>query len=150
MLKSKTMKISEEWGQLRNNNSSLAQVVWDLAVFVEQEFKKDVVMTEIFRTQLMQDSYYGKGTKKVSPHQLWQAVDIRERIYTATELDYMKEFLVLYDKYNGCGLIKASKSKTFLYHDIGRGKHFHIQFLSKNGSLPPQQMMFTQGMIINA
>lgn len=149
MLRSKTLKISGEWGQLKNKNSSLAQLVWDLAVFVEEEFKKDVVMTEIFRTQQMQDSYYGKGTKKVSPHQLWQAVDIREQIYNQSEMGYIKDFLMLYDKYNRCDLIKASKSKTFLYHDIGRGKHFHVQFLSMNGSLPPQQMMFTQGMVIN-
>lgn len=148
MLKVKHQRIVNEWNTLKKKNPALAQVVWDLYVFVNDNFGKDVVITELYRTQAMQEEYYGRGTKKKSPHQYWGAVDIRDSIYTKNEISYMLNFLKNYDKYNSYRLIKASQSKTVLRHSIGRGMHFHIQFYNKKGCIPPQQIMFTEGMTI--
>ena len=148
MLKVKYQRIVDEWDKLKKKNPALAQVVWDLHGFVEYNFKKDVIITELYRTQAMQERYYGRGTKKKSPHQYWGAVDIRDRIYTTDEISYMLEFLKGYDKYNNYRLIRASQSRTVLRHTIGRGMHFHIQFYNKNGRMPPRQMMFTEGTTI--
>jgi hypothetical protein len=67
MLKVKYPRITNEWTSLKKKNPSLAQVVWDLQVFVKDSFKKDVIITHLFRTQKQQELFYGKGTKRKSP-----------------------------------------------------------------------------------
>ncbi|MCG6861568.1 MAG: hypothetical protein LJE70_09890 [Chromatiaceae bacterium] len=150
MLKVKYPRITNEWTSLKKKNPSLAQVVWDLQVFVKDSFKKDVIITHLFRTQKQQELFYGKGTKRKSPHQYWGAVDIRDSIYTSDEIAYLKEFLKAYDNYNNYRLMKASMSRTVLRHNIGHGMHFHIQFYNKKGQIPPRQIFFTEGTTIVA
>lgn len=148
MLKCKYQRIHGEWAQLLQKNAALAQVVWDLNVFVDYNFKKDVIITHLYRTQQQQEKFYGKKTTRKSPHQYWGAVDIRDSIYSRTELGAMVEFLKFYDKWNSYGLMKSSQSRTVLRHNIGLGMHFHIQFYNKQGHIPPQQIRFQTGISI--
>ena len=59
-------------------------MILDLTDFVGVEFNKDVMMTHILRTQSEQKALYAKEAKKntSSPHMRWEAVDIRDWIYT--------------------------------------------------------------------
>jgi hypothetical protein len=150
MLKCKYQRIRGEWSKLLRKNAALAQVVWDLSVFVKDNFEKDVVITHLYRTKAQQEKFYGKGTKRKSPHQSWGAVDIRDYIYSKSEIAAMVDFLKFYDKWNDYRIIRASKSRTVLRHNIGHGMHFHIQFLNRQGHVPPRQIRFQDGLVIEA
>lgn len=153
MLKAKDkyyQRLRDEWAKLGLENQGLAQVLWDLAVFVEDAFDKDVVITHIYRTQAQQEKFYGKGSKKKSTHQFWGAADIRDSIYTKDEIAGMTDFLRVYDKWNSLKLMSQSKSRTVLRHNIGLGMHFHIQFMNYKGHLPPRQIRFQEGLTIEA
>lgn len=149
MLTVKYQRIVTEWNTLTKKNAALAQVVWDLQVFVNDHFTKDVVITHLYRTQAQQERFYGKGTKKKSPHQFWGAVDIRDSIYDKEEIKQMTDFLKFYDKYNNYRLIRSSQSRTVLRHNIGLGMHFHIQFWNRKGQMPPQQIRFHEGIVVS-
>jgi hypothetical protein len=149
MLKVKYPRIIGEWSTLTKKNAALAQLIWDLQVFVEEFFNKDVVITHLYRTQEQQERFYGKGTKRKSPHQFWGAVDIRDSIYTKAEIGKMVDFLKFYDNYNKYRVIKASMSSTYLRHNIGLGMHFHIQFWGAKGHMPPRQMRFREGVVVS-
>lgn len=149
MLKVKYQRIRSEWSTLLRKNPALAQVVWDLNAFVSDNYRKDVVITHLFRTEAQQKAFYGKATKRKSPHQIWSAVDIRDSIYTSEEIGAMTDFLKFYDKWNKLRIIRSSKSRTVLRHNIGHGMHFHIQFRC-DGSLPPRQVRFQEGLTVEA
>lgn len=150
MLKIKYQRIRGEWSKLLKKNPALAQVVWDLQDFVADNFNKDVIITHLYRTKQQQQKFYGKKTKKKSPHQSWGAIDIRDFIYTKEEINAMVEFLRFYDKWNHYKIIRSSKSRTVLRHNIGHGMHFHIQFFNKQQQIPPRQIRFQEGLLIEA
>ena len=129
MLVGKTLLIDRQFNELRERNLGLALLVHNLTNFVETKFNKQVIMTEIFRTPDMQRNYYGSGTKKKSRHMTWEAVDIRDWIYTKDEKKAIFEFLKeRYDKTNSCAFL-PSGSRTCWLHAIKGGKmHFHIQY----------------------
>lgn len=129
MLVGKIPLLDKQFNELRERNFGLALIIGNLATFVEDKFKKNVIITEIFRTPQMQQGYYGKGTKKYSRHLTWEAVDIRDWIYTQDEKKAIMEFLKgRYDKTNSCAYL-PSGSKTYWLHAIKGGKmHFHIQY----------------------
>ena len=126
----KTPALNAEFTQLKQKNAPLAQLTLDLADFAQYEFRKDVIVTAVFRTKAEQERIYGKGTKRVSPHMSWKAVDIRDRIYSKDEKTKIIEHLKSnYDASNLMTYIQAAKSKTVWLHAVGKhGMHFHIQY----------------------
>ncbi len=130
MLYARSSRIAGELRTLTVKNVNLAQLIWDLTVFVQDHFRKDVVVTELFRTREMQERYYGKDTKRVSNHQRWSAVDIRYWIYNQREIQAILSFLKAYDSYNRLAIMRCANrhSRTVLLHNMGRGMHFHVQY----------------------
>jgi hypothetical protein len=88
-------------------------------------FGKSIMVTELYRTQEMQDSYYKdnelyKLNKWQSVHQHWRGVDLSINDYTQNEIDAAVKYLAHF-AYATFG------KETALFHDIGLGKHLHIQ-----------------------
>jgi len=73
---------------------------------------------------VVKKAIYGNNDK-TSPHQLWDAVDIRTKNLTKKQI---KELIVWFDLFNKLNVYK----KTVIYHDVGLGKHLHIQFRNKD------------------
>lgn len=146
MLQFKSTKYLTEFNELERKNGPLAQVIHDLAEFVQYEFQKDVIVTHVFRPKATQEQIYGKGTTRTSPHSVWKAVDIRDRIYTGPEKQKIIEFLKThYDAHNRMTHIQAAKSKTVWLHQVGaNGMHFHIQYSG------PLVMTFSEPMLVTA
>jgi len=82
--------------------------------------KKDIQITCIYRTQSEQEAIYGKGTKKLSTHQYWRAVDIGVNAFSTETKKELVDILNLHLKNMG-------NSKVCVWHNIGLGDHFHIQ-----------------------
>lgn len=149
MLLSKTKRIGEEFHTLKRKNPALTQLILDLTDFVRVEFSKDLMMTMIFRTQQEQWDLYtktdGPKTKRISPHMLWNAVDIRDWIYTPQEKQKITKFLQThYDKSNRMSKLGNGSRTVWLHKIKGQAMHFHIQY---NG---PLVYVFSEGMTISA
>jgi hypothetical protein len=126
-LKFKTTRIETEFKQLEaEKNKALAALVYSLATFVSLELNKDVVLTEVLRTQEEFDKLYAATPvakrPKTSPHLFWRAVDIRSSIYTPDEIKRILAFLNAFRYIEG--------RPVALYHAIaGNVAHFHIQYV---------------------
>lgn len=122
----KTDRIEQEFEQLYSKNLELYQIVIFANYKLAEISKKNLVITEIYRTQAEQDKYY-KGKKKFkSPHQRWLAVDIRTRHLSKKEVKLLVE--AINKRYNSINRYNPSA----FYHSIGRGHHIHIQFKDRN------------------
>lgn len=119
----KTERIKQEWLQLNTKNPKLAFLVSSLSAYCEQMFKKDVMLTEVFRTEEEQKALYSKSSQppKNSPHMSWCAVDIRSFDFTKEQIDKILDF---------CN--KSTDNwfkKTAIYHEIpGNVYHLHLQY----------------------
>lgn len=122
----KTDRQKEEWFQLQSKNYKLYRLVKALNEFTELEFNKDILLTEVFRTQAEFDSLYTQTPieqrPKTSPHLNWGAVDLRSSIYSDREIQRLLSFLNVFTYFGG-------QRKVALYHTIaGNTMHFHIQY----------------------
>lgn len=121
-------RLIKEFIKLRTENRHLAALLIDLYHYVDQIFEKDTIMTMIYRTQDEQDRIYAHSARYrqnpwKSPHQFWQAVDIRSFIFTTEEILHLVDYLN--NKYNSSNYYKW----TAKYHQVGNGGyHFHIQY----------------------
>ncbi len=117
MIQFKTPRIADEWLLLGLKNDRLKGVLLALEQFVEIEFRKDVVITCLLRTQQENSAC---GGIIMSPHLSWQAADLRSSIYTEAEINRMVTFLNQFTYRDG--------KKTALYHRVvGGAPHFHVQ-----------------------
>lgn len=93
--------------------------VYALASFIQHRFKKDVIVTSVYR-----------GRDKTSTHAFWRGVDLRvtpgggEPIYTKRELDQIKAFCIHFEY---SPYPDKKKYKTIKIHDTGGGLHIHMQ-----------------------
>lgn len=127
-------RLESELGQLQSKNPELHTMLMDLVQFVHDEFQKDVVLTMILRTQAEQDEIYGGTVNSAgrsydekpwrSPHQFWHAMDLRSWIYTEEELQKMVDWINRWGKEHGNYYKWTAK-----VHDVGKGMHFHVQFV---------------------
>jgi hypothetical protein len=111
-----------------NLDYRLRVIVYALAGFVYHNFGKNITITEILRTQEMQDLYYKddpiyKQSKWLSTHQYWRAIDLSLKYFTDSEIEEIAKFLSHF-QYGSIG------KSTAIIHDIGLGKHLHIQVSS--------------------
>jgi hypothetical protein len=92
--------------------------------FTRLEFKKEVTITSILRTQEEHDALYAavpaESKPPRSPHLYWSAVDIRSKDFTDAEIKRMLDFLNCFKNNNG--------RPVAIYHAIpNNALHFHIQ-----------------------
>lgn len=121
-LKYKTPRIEKEFSQLFEKNPELYQIVKEIEFVGKLWFRKTIVITEVYRTQKEQDRYYRNKKKFISPHQRWLAVDLRTRNLESEQITSLVNHINKNVNY------KNTYIPTAFYHDIGLGKHIHIQF----------------------
>jgi hypothetical protein len=122
MIKFKTPRIEKEWTKLNIQNPKLKSIVIDYANNLHYLWGLDVVLTGIYRTAEEQLKIYPNQPNKLSPHQFWRGVDVRDNL----EL-WQEEAIKLIINYKYIYDIKRLKYKTLLFHDVGLSSHGHIQ-----------------------
>lgn len=123
-LKSETGRLPTEYTDLPYENNPLYELIEDIAKYCKKEFDKMIMITMIYRTQEEQESIYGEGYTKKSPHQFWHGVDLRSRDFTEEEIKQLVDYIN--EKYNETNYYKF----TAKCHEVGNhGMHFHIQYL---------------------
>lgn len=130
-LKNDDPRLTGELKTLATKNKGLYELLFNLADWVKEEFKKDLVMTGIFRTDTEQADIYkndARYKKKAfrSPHQLWDAFDLRDSTFTKDEIKKIVDYLN--NMYNSKNIYKT----TAMDHSVGIGWHFHVQFRAKS------------------
>lgn len=124
MIKFKTDRIKDEFEKaLFIKNPKLFKLLDTAAQFVELEFKKDIVLTEIYRSEEEYKALYAKAgaVPKSMPHAKWQSADLRSSIYTPREIERLLAFFNQFTFYGG-------QRKVAIYHAIsGNVMHFHVQ-----------------------
>lgn len=129
--KNQDQRLKTEYNDLPARNSFLAQLLQDLDKYVQNKFKKELVVTMIGRTTLEQAEIYKDDPKfKIrafkSPHQLWHALDLRSKTFTDEEVKDIEDYLN--KKYNG----NNAYAWTARNHEVANhGEHFHIQYYPK-------------------
>lgn len=130
-VKNGSERLKKELIELKTKNPELLKLLVDLYHWVDSTYKKDVIITMIFRTdeeqaQLYKDDpkYQAKPFK--SPHQFWAGCDLRSSLYTEAEIAGIENYL-------------NKKHNPINYHAwtarnhkiIGSVEHFHLQYLLK-------------------
>lgn len=119
-----------EFKELASRNPELHQAILEANIFAFENFKKNLVVTMVFRTQAEQDYLYKNNARYKkkpfkSPHQFWHAVDLRSRTFTADEISRLEDFL------NRRLNPKNYYRWTAKNHTVGHGVHFHVQYVRK-------------------
>ncbi len=131
--------------QFREMDNRLQFIAYSIMGFVHQTFGKDLVITEIFRTEEQQREYYRQpktGPYKKSVHQFGRGLDFGIRPYRPTDLDAWP-----YEVATGNPVIEEAEAQTIdawfsaivsydderpeydsiVHHDVGLGDHLHLQ-----------------------
>lgn len=129
----KAARLRMEFRQLREENLPLAALLQDLADFVALEFDQPVIITQIYRTEQEQGRLYDPAdspkTRRTSPHTRWEAVDIRDRIYTDAQKRAIIRFLKThYDATNQFRRLPGGAKTCWLHPLRGGVNHFHVQY----------------------
>ena len=109
-------------------DNRLLVILYALSTFVYFNFKKILIITEIFRTQELQDLYYRdnleyKIKKWHSVHQYWRGIDCSVYYFTDKEQEKIIEFLNSRFQYS-----EFNDYKVGLIHSVSDfGKHLHLQ-----------------------
>lgn len=122
MIEFKGSKERDDYAQLGTKHPKLLDLLIDLAECVELMFKKPIVLTSVHRSQDEQDALYAAGGNKApkSAHTTWEAVDLRDKIYTAHEIKFIEGYLNT--KYKN-----DNKKPVCFNHTIsGNVNHFHV------------------------
>jgi hypothetical protein len=124
MIKFKDSRVETEWKYSSELSERVKKIAEIVAGFCQLNFGKDVVITHILRSQAEQDTFYANDAKyKEAPwksvHQYGRGIDLRSRDFTPAEIERIVAF---------ANMITYSKEKnTCVYHDVGQGKHIHLQ-----------------------
>ena len=123
----------------------LRAMLFEADYFSKKQFDKEIIITELLRTQAMQNAYYtskinegfyviinnmkyyslDKKSPTLSVHQVGRGADLRSTIYTEDEIELLCSHIRTYFPYN-------AKHKSCLYHNVGKGFHFHLQTTIQN------------------
>ena len=124
----KTSRIEREFNDLKTKNNPLRLLIVVLAKNCRENYGKYLTITGIYRTPAEQKAIYGntarwKKRPFKSPHEFYDACDLRSSNFTPKEIKEMVDFLNEY--WNENNYFKW----TALYHEVGdNGWHFHIQY----------------------
>lgn len=122
----KTKRQCDDFAKLGINNPKLLNIITLLDHYTILQLKKEITITDVFRTKEEFDSLYSatpaENRPKDSPHCHWNAVDIRSSDFTSEEIKDMLQFLNTFKNSNG--------KPVAIYHAIsGNVNHFHVQSL---------------------
>jgi len=113
-----------------------------VAGFVDRHFHKDVVVTEIYRTEAQQRSYYPGQPYRPSVHQYGRGIDFGIRAYPADELDSWPRAeslavpamrpgeIALLDAFFSAVVSyddERPEYDSMVHHNVGLGDHLHMQ-----------------------
>jgi len=120
-LRFKTTAIAKQFVDPKLSDRLLS-LIYIIQAYCWLQWKKNITITELFRTQAEQDYIYRKvkGYNKKSVHQFWRGCDIRTiGVFSNKQAKEIETFLnmIYYD----------SKHNTAKFHDVGMGKHIHAQ-----------------------
>jgi|CXWL01.1.fsa_nt_gi hypothetical protein len=132
--KDNATRLSKELAALEKLNSPLFHLLQDASKFIEDTYKKDLILTMLSRTQAEQDSIYKNDPKYkikpfTSPHQLNHAADVRSLIFTPEEIKGIEDYLN--NKYNKTNYYNWTAKNHVV---SGGALHFHIQFVARTPS----------------
>lgn len=118
----KTPRIREEFIDLTMKNDNLFKILTHADQYSQQEFKKEVVLTCIYRTPEENAALYASSVEPAwRPHTAWCGADLRSTIYTDAEIQKLLSFLNHFTVYGG-------QRRCASYHTIaGNVFHFHVQ-----------------------
>lgn len=116
--------------QLKVENPDLLGVLEFIRNFSQNTYNKEITVTMILRTDAEQDHLYRNSTKYKakkfkSPHQFGHAFDLRSKTFTIQEIDALVN--ATNNTFNSTNFYKP----TAMYHDVGSGLHFHINYVKK-------------------
>ena len=117
----KTEIIKKEWKKLAEKNPFLYQLLKDIEDYSIDQFNLVPVVTCIYRSQEETKRIYGRY--KPSVHEFWRGVDIRSWIYTDEQLEQLVNFIKDNYEYDP----KRPNKNIVIVHNVGKGKHVHIQ-----------------------
>ena len=91
-------RLQSEHSDLEIKNKELYDILDALNAYTNKMFKKNVIITMIYRTQAEQ-AYLYRNSKKYakkkfkSPHQFWQGIDIRSGTFKQSEIKQIAAWL---------------------------------------------------------
>ena len=123
MINFKTSAERDQYVELATKNPKLSELLIDLDDMIGRNYKKNMVITSIYRSPEEQAALYAKSAHKVpnSPHMTYEAVDLRSWTFTDVERDEIISYLnKRYTNPDG--------RRVSMCHAITGGAiHFHIQ-----------------------
>lgn len=130
-----TFKTDRQKAEYNDISGKLRQLIEMLSLYMWLKYGRQIMITELKRTQEEQDDIYSKHSDKAvrakykkkawsSVHQFDRGADIRTHDWERHEIKDALFWLnqIVYDK-------KRPRKKTAIYHDIGTGEHLHLQVL---------------------
>jgi hypothetical protein len=123
MILFKTPRLEAEFNQLPIQNPRLGRLLKLGSEFMDIEFGKNIVVTEIFRTPEENAALYKAAGKEPDwrPHTMWMAADLRSSVFSQREIERLAAFFNQFTVFSG-------QRKCATYHAIkGNVEHFHIQ-----------------------
>lgn len=129
-VKDDNKRLTDELALLKAKNKPLYDLLFNLADWIKENIKKDIVVTAIYRSDdeqatIYKNDYKYKTKPFKSPHQFWDAFDLRDNTFTKDEIPKIVKFIN--DTYNATNRYKW----TAMDHSVGLGFHFHVQFRAK-------------------
>lgn len=126
-MKFKTMKIEKEYSKLSTYNPKMQSLLVMLDAWTRAQYNKEITLTHLFRTDQEQIDLYAQTPAAErpakSPHQTWEAVDLRSTDWSKKQQDAMCELL------NKSNTNPGGKKTAFVHAIAGNVEHFHIQVL---------------------
>lgn len=126
-------KLEQEW-HWPSLDARLRFIVYAISAYMWEHFGLNLLITEIYRTSEMQDSYYKDNPdyqikKWNSVHQYWRGIDFRTSDMTSSQMQELKTYVNSLVAYGKEGI------STLIIHDIGLGSHGHLQCNSGNETI---------------
>lgn len=117
----KEKRQADEWLDSRLDNR-LRIIIYALAGFAFDRFMKNIVITDIMRTEEERHAIYKNDpvmSEKIGVHEVWRAIDIRTVGFTPDEIGELVAFMNKNFDYTG-------RLATAISHSVV-GFHIHIQ-----------------------
>lgn len=120
--KNNSKRLKKEFNLLDNR---LRFILFAIDGYVVKSFDKDIVITQLFRTDEEQKEIYKDGRKSL--HQFYLAADIRSSMFSQEEIGNIYSYLEE-NVYYG-----EEDKEVVIYHIVGKGSfHFHLQISYKD------------------
>jgi len=110
--------LEEQFYSHQGMDARLRGIILELGGFVLRSSGKDLLVTEVRRSSKRQREIYGHPRPSRHLDCPCGAVDLRSRDFTPEEILSQQNWIEYW--YGDWGV-------RFIYHDVGRGRHIHIQ-----------------------